>query len=69
MKEKPKILVVDDEHVNIQLYEAFLVPQNYDVTSATNGKDALKIVEEDDIDAILLDVNMPGEDGFEVTRK
>jgi putative two-component system response regulator len=68
MEIKPVILIVDDQPQNIELIEAHLVNENYDIVTAVNGKDALKKLSENVIDMILLDVMMPEMDGFEVTR-
>jgi len=65
----PKVLVVDDELVNVKLMEALLRPLNYDVLSASNGDEALSIVRKIDLDLILLDIMMPGMDGYEVCRR
>ena len=69
MKNKPTILVVDDEPRNVKLLQALLVPQGYDILTAYNGKEALEMVSGNDVDVILLDVMMPEVDGFEVTRQ
>ncbi len=69
MKNKPLILVVDDKLQNVQLLEALLIPQGYEIISASNGNDALLKVSDNQLDLILLDVQMPGIDGFEVTRR
>lgn len=69
MRANPTILVVDDQPQNIELLEAHLTPQGYEIKTATNGEDALKIIAGHAIDLILLDVMMPGMDGFEVTRE
>ena len=69
MKDKPVILVVDDQPQNIELLEAHLVPQGYEIITAANGEEALGILSGNQIDLILLDVMMPGMDGFEVTRR
>jgi phosphoserine phosphatase RsbU/P len=66
MKDKPVIMIVDDEPQNIELLEAFLVSEDYDIVRAVNGEDALEKLSVDQIDLILLDVMMPGMDGFEV---
>ena len=66
---KPLILVVDDQFQNVELLEAYLVPQGYKIIKAANGKEALELLASNPIDLILLDVMMPGMDGFEVTRK
>jgi putative two-component system response regulator len=69
MKDKPVILVVDDQPQNIELLEAYLVPQGYEVVKAANGEEALEKLSSNPIDLILLDVMMPGMDGFEVARR
>jgi len=68
-KDKPVILIVDDQHQNIELLEAHLVPQGYEIIKATDGEEALGKFSGNQIDLLLLDVMMPGIDGFEVTRR
>ncbi len=68
MKDKPAILIVDDEIRNIELLKAYLEPYNYKILTTSNGEEALNIVAENNIDLILLDVMMPGKNGFEVTK-
>jgi PAS domain S-box-containing protein len=69
MKDKPVILVVDDQPQNIELLEVYLVPQGYEIVTATTGEEALRKLSDNQIDLILLDVVMPGMDGFEVIRR
>jgi putative two-component system response regulator len=69
MKDKPVILVVDDQPQNIELLEAYLVSQGYEIVKAASGEEALGKLSGNQIDLILLDVMMPGMDGFEVTRR
>lgn len=64
-----RILVVDDIPANVKLLDARLRAEYFDVVTATNGPDALEICENGKIDLVLLDVMMPGMDGFEVCRK
>lgn len=66
---KPVILMVDDQMQNIDLLEAYLLPQDYKIFKAANGEEALQILADNQIDLILLDVMMPGMNGFEVTRR
>lgn len=68
-KNKFRILVADDDLVNIKLLIATLKPYGYEVVTAANGEQALKVVSDGSIDLILLDVMMPGLSGFEVTEK
>jgi len=62
----PKILVVDDVPENVRLLEAVLVPRGYEVVTAHDGDAALDLVEAEEPDLILLDVMMPGLDGYAV---
>jgi diguanylate cyclase (GGDEF)-like protein len=65
---KPRLLVVDDQPINIQvMYQAFA--GNYQVFMATNGEQALAICKNNPPDLVLLDVVMPGMDGFEVCTR
>ena len=68
MKYKPTILIVDDEVRNIDLQKAYLEPYDYKILTASNGEEALKIAAGNNIDLILLDVMMPGKNGFTVTK-
>ena len=68
MDEKKVILAVDDSPENLDILKSLLTPA-YTVKAAINGLMALKIAEKALPDAILLDVRMPGMDGFEVLRK
>ena len=69
MSSKPRILVVDDEPLNVKLFAAILSSESYDIIRAFNGEQALTKVNEVRPDLILLDIMMPGVDGFEVTRR
>lgn len=64
-KRKPKILVVDDQPINIKLLQRKLERQNMEVLVAYNGRECLRIVEETPPDLILLDIMMPEMDGIE----
>ncbi len=66
MKNKT-ILVVDDTTINLDILTDLL--EKYDVINAISGKDALKILNEEKIDLILLDIMMPEMDGYEVCQK
>lgn len=61
-----KILIVDDNKFNIKLLEQILQDENYEVHKLYSGTDVLEISKSINPDAILLDVMMPGIDGFEV---
>jgi class 3 adenylate cyclase len=64
-----KVLVVDDAPRNVRLLEAVLGSNGYSVVSAPSGSQALECVSDDPPDLILLDVQMPEMDGFEVCRR
>lgn len=64
-----RILVVDDILPNVKLLEAKLMSEYYEVITATSGFEALEKVEVEKPDIILLDVMMPGMDGFEVCSR
>ena len=64
--KKPKILVVDDVPRNVRLLELNLKAEGYRVVAAYSGQEALEKVETEKPDLILLDVMMPGMDGYEV---
>ncbi len=64
-----RILVVDDILPNVKLLEAKLSSEYYDVLTATSGEEALEKVASEQPDMVLLDVMMPGMDGFEVCEK
>jgi DNA-binding response OmpR family regulator len=68
MWEKPVILVVDNEPLNVELLQAILPTKDYDVATASDGDEALAILARHKIDLVLLDVMMPNLNGFEVTR-
>lgn len=64
-----RILVVDDVPTNVKLLEARLMAEYFQVLTATNGMDALDLCESGQCDMVLLDIMMPGMDGFEVCRR
>ena len=65
---KPKVLIVDDDPINIELLEGYL-SKDYDILKALDGNEALIIVEANPPDIILLDLIMPGINGYEVCKK
>src|SRR5580698_5794528 len=64
-----RVLVVDDILPNVKLLEARLTAEYFEVVTVTNGADALKICANGGCDIVLLDVMMPGMNGFEVCRR
>jgi DNA-binding response OmpR family regulator len=69
MPEKPVVLVVDDEPQMVGVVSYALQVAGFDVLAAYNGEQALRRIEERHIDLVILDVMMPGLDGFEVCRR
>ncbi len=65
-KNAPRILIVDDDPANISMVRALLESEGYELTSAESGKAALESVAEQIPDLILLDIQMPDMDGYEV---
>jgi CheY-like chemotaxis protein len=63
-----KILIIDDEERNRRLFEVFVKADGHDTSFASNGPAGLALAQSDVPDLILLDLMMPGMDGFEVTR-
>lgn len=64
-----RILVVDDNQLNLDLLNARLTMEYYEVVTAVNGRQALDLLQAEPFDIVLLDVMMPGMDGFEVCRR
>lgn len=63
------LLVVDDEDRIRRLLKMYLERENYVISEADNGEDALKMVLENDYDLVLLDLMLPKMDGIEVAEK
>jgi two-component system, cell cycle response regulator DivK len=64
----PRILVVDDNPLNIIIAEVVLLAEQFTVETAADGSEALLKVASFHPDLILMDIQMPGQDGLEVTR-
>src|SRR3954470_6125998 len=64
-----RVLVVDDTVANVKLLEAKLAVEYFDVVTAYNGSDAIALATNNPPDIVLLDIMMPGMDGFEVCRR
>ncbi|GAM75798.1 response regulator receiver [Vibrio ishigakensis] len=67
-KQGHTILVVDDAPANIRLITSYLKNQ-YRVLAATSGESALQIIKKQNTDLVLLDINMPGMNGFETCER
>jgi class 3 adenylate cyclase len=69
MTETITILAVDDQPANLRLLDAVLSPRGYRVIRATSGEQALELLPSSDVDLVLLDIVMPGIDGYEACRR
>ena len=63
-----KILLVDDSKTELHHLSEILVKRGFEVRTAENGEDAMKRLGEETPDLILMDVVMPGQNGFQLTR-
>jgi len=68
-EKQRRILVVDDEQTVRDLLQRTLEGAGYDVVTATNGQEALDKISQCDVSLVLLDIRMPGLDGFEVLER
>lgn len=64
-----RVLVVDDDPPSLKMTAFLLTEEGYDVLTADNGLDALRLVEQETPDLAILDVMMPGLDGLQVTQR
>ena len=64
-----KILVVEDDSFLLQMYATKLETEEFKVFTASTGSEALSLVEKEDLDLILLDLNLPEVDGFNVLEE
>jgi DNA-binding response OmpR family regulator len=69
MPKKKKILLVDDEKAILNILKIKLRVSGYDIVTATGGQEALDLIDSASPDIMLLDIMMPGIDGFEVLKK
>jgi len=67
-KKMPVVLVVDDEPVILETFKAIL-KELFKVLTASNGKQALEIITQAQVDLVLLDINIPGMNGIEILHK
>lgn len=67
--EKKRILLVDDEEGIQLLYREEFEEEGYNVTTASNGEEALEKFTKEPPDLVILDINMPGMNGIEVLRR
>ncbi len=69
MARKATILVVDDEPHVVRLVKANLEPSGYKILTATDGEQALQVVQDESPDLVILDIMLPKMDGYEVCRR
>jgi adenylate cyclase len=69
MADQVTVLAVDDQPPNLRLLEAVLSPKGYRVIMASSGEQALELLPSSGADLVLLDIVMPGIDGYEVCRR
>ncbi|WP_338551578.1 ATP-binding protein [Paenibacillus sp. KS-LC4] len=67
-KNRPAILVVDDDTVNLQVLENMLGVRDFDIVSLTSGKEALALLDSRKWDLVITDIMMPNMSGYELTR-
>ena len=67
--DRPRVLIVDDDSRNVKLLEGYLVPERYNVLKACSGEEALTLLGKSEVDLMLLDIMMPGLDGYEVCKR
>ncbi|RAU96371.1 ATP-binding protein [Paenibacillus sp. YN15] len=65
--DKPRVLMVDDDPVNLKILTGVLSPDQYRIATAGGGREALKRIEEEEWDLLISDVMMPGMSGYELT--
>lgn len=65
----PHVLVVDDDWMTREVIEAYLATAGYRITSTHSGEQALELVRSESPDLVMLDIRMPGLDGFEVCQR
>ena len=68
MTERPKVLIAEDEETIVESLSFLMEKEGYDVSIATDGQMAIAMIVRDLPDMVLLDVMMPGCDGFDVVR-
>ncbi len=68
LENPPRILIVDDVKENVKILVSILQHEGYDITTSSDGYEALKMVKEQEFDLLLLDIMMPEISGLEVCR-
>lgn len=65
----PRLLLVDDDPLNLAIIERVLLAEKYEIVTCTSGKDALRLLEKGSWDLVISDVMMPNMSGYELTKK
>lgn len=68
MEANKKVLIAEDSSVIQNIAKKVLTFQNFDIVSAKNGKEVLKLLEDDTFDVILMDINMPKMNGMDCSK-
>jgi CheY-like chemotaxis protein len=63
------VLIVDDSKLVLEMYRFLIATVGYTVYTATNGLEALELLAQQPVDLALVDINMPGMDGYTLTRE
>lgn len=66
---KPKIALIEDDFLLLEMYEATLSGEGYEIKKASDGKQALALIKQEQPDLILLDLSMPSISGFEILER
>jgi len=69
VKREISVLVVDDLRSNLELLEAIFISEGFNVYAAQDGREALRVLDENDVDIAIVDVMMPDMDGFELCER
>jgi DNA-binding response OmpR family regulator len=68
-ERRKKVLIVDDEPSMVSVLQRHVSNAGYEIATATNGQEALDKIQQDELDLVLLDLMMPGMNGFETCRQ
>ncbi len=69
IEKNQQILLIDDDELILKVINRILTREGYDVKTATNGKDAMELIEQQKFDLLITDIMMPYSNGFEVISK
>ena len=65
----PKIMLVEDNEMNRDMLSRRLLRKGYEVVIAVDGHECMQVLADNDPDLVLMDINLPGKDGYELTRE